>query len=93
MGAYSTPSWTRCWCSRDAQAPVEHMLKSDRGEPLAPLPQMLGSAASPHYSLAIFSHHGPPEPLLCKGQGLLLSLVASVPMYSVECHVALSCRV
>ena len=46
--------------------------------------------ASPHYSSAILSHHGPPEPLLREGQGPLLSLVASVPMHSIECHAALS---
>ena len=52
----------------------------------------LAARASPHYSSAIFSHHGPPEPLLCEGQGLLLSLMASVPVYSVKHHVALSHR-
>ena len=40
--------------------------------------------ASPHYSLAILSHHGPPEPLLSEGQGPLLALVASIPMYPLS---------
>ena len=89
-GAYSTPSWTRCWFSRDAQAPVEHTIESGRGEPLALLPRTLGSTGIPHYSSAILSHHGPPEPLLHEGQGPLLALVASVPMYPIKHHVALS---
>ena len=32
---------------KKAQAPAERMLESDRGEPLAPLPRMLGSAGIP----------------------------------------------
>ena len=48
--------------------------------------------ASPYYSSAILSHHGPPEPLLCEGQGLLLTLVSGIPMYPIECHVSLCCR-
>ena len=48
--------------------------------------------ASPHYSSAILSHHGPPEPLLCEGQSPLLSLMACVPVYSVKCHATLSRR-
>ena len=54
--------------------------------------ECLAAWASPHYSSAIFSHHGPPEPLLCEGQGPLLSLMASIPVYSVKHHVALSRR-
>ena len=53
--------------------------------------ECLAARASPHYSSAILSHHGPPEPLLCEGQGPLLSLVASVPMHPVKCHAVLSC--
>ena len=52
----------------------------------------LAVRASPYYSSAILSHHGPPEPLLCEGQGLLLTLVSGIPMYPVERHAALSCR-
>ena len=52
----------------------------------------LAVQASPHYSSAILSHHWPPEPLLSKGQGLLLALVAGVPMYPIKRHVALSHR-
>ena len=52
----------------------------------------LAAQASPHYSSAIFSHHGPPEPLLCEGQGPLLSLMASIPVYSVKHHLVLSRR-
>ena len=48
--------------------------------------------ASPYYSSAILSHHGPPEPLLCEGQSPLLALVSGIPMYSVEHHAALSRR-
>ena len=48
--------------------------------------------ASPYYSSAILSHHRPPEPLLCEGQGLLLTLVSGIPMYPVERHAALSHR-
>ena len=48
--------------------------------------------ASSYYSSAILSHNGPPEPLLCEGQGLLLSLVSGIPMYPIERHAALSCR-
>ena len=43
----------------------------------------LAAQASPHYSSAILSHHGPPEPLLSEGQGLLLALMAGVPMYPI----------
>ena len=50
----------------------------------------LAVQASPHYSSAILSHHGPPEPLLHKGQGLLLSLVASIPMHPIKHHAVLS---
>ena len=53
--------------------------------------ECLAARASPHYSLAILSHHGPPEPLLCRGQGPLLALVASILMYPIKCHAALSC--
>ena len=52
----------------------------------------LAVRASPHYSSAILSHHGPPEPLLCKSQGPLLSLMACVPVYSIKRHATLSCR-
>ena len=52
----------------------------------------LAVRASPHYSSAILSHHGPPEPLLSEGQDQLLALMASVPMYPIKYHVALSCR-
>ena len=52
----------------------------------------LAVQASPYYSSAILSHHGPPEPLLCEGQGPLLSLVSSIPMYPIERHAALGCR-
>ena len=48
--------------------------------------------ASPYYSSAILSHHGPPEPLLCEGQSPLLTLVSGIPMYSIECHAVLSRR-
>ena len=51
----------------------------------------LAAWASPYYSSAILSHHGPPEPLLHEGQGLLLSLVASIAMHPIKCRVALSC--
>ena len=50
----------------------------------------LEARASPYYSSAILSHHGPPEPLLCEGQGPLLSLVASVLMYPIKRHAVLS---
>ena len=52
----------------------------------------LAVQASPHYSSAILSHHGPPEPLLSEGQGPLLALMAGIPMYPVKCHAALSRR-
>ena len=52
----------------------------------------LAAWVSPHYSSAILIHHGPPEPLLCEGQGPLLSLVASIPMYPIKCQAALSRR-
>ena len=52
----------------------------------------LAAQASPHYSSAILSHHGPPEPLLCKSQGPLLSLMACIPVYPIKCHAVLSCR-
>ena len=42
-----------------------------------------------HHSLAILSHHGPPEPLLNESQGLLLALMSCIPMYTVKRHVAL----
>ena len=54
--------------------------------------ECLAARASPHYSSAILSHHGPPEPLLCESQGLLLALVAGIPMYPVKRHAALSHR-
>ena len=46
--------------------------------------------ASPHYSSAILSHHGPPEPLLSESQGPLLALMSGIPMYTIKHHVALS---
>ena len=52
--------------------------------------ECLAAWASPHYSSAILSHHGPPEPLLCEDQGPLLALVAGIPMYPVKHHAALS---
>ena len=52
----------------------------------------LAAQASPYYSSAILSHHGPPEPLLCEGQGSLLTLLSGVPMYPIERHTALSRR-
>ena len=54
--------------------------------------ECLAARASPHYSLAILSHHGPPEPLLCEGQCVLLSLMACIPVYSIKHHAALSRR-
>ena len=51
----------------------------------------LAAWASPHYSSAILSHHGPPQSLLSEGQGPLLALVAGVPMYPVKHHTVLSC--
>ena len=53
--------------------------------------ERLAAQASPHYSSAILSHHGPPEPLLHEGKGPLLSLVASIPIHPVKRHVVLSC--
>ena len=50
----------------------------------------LAVQASPHYSLAILHHHGPPESLLSKSQGPLLALIASISMYPVKRHAALS---
>ena len=50
----------------------------------------LAVQASPHYSSAILSHHGPTEPLLSEGQGPLLALVARIPMYPIKHHAALS---
>ena len=48
--------------------------------------------ASPHYGSAILSHHELPEPLLSESQGPLLALMASIAMYPVKCHAALSHR-
>ena len=47
MGGLFSSIVTLCWCNQDAQAPPGHTLKSDRGEPLALLPQMLGSTGIP----------------------------------------------
>ena len=52
--------------------------------------ECLAVRASPHYSSAILSHHGPPEPLLCESQGPLLALVAGIPMYPIKRHAALT---
>ena len=48
--------------------------------------------ASPYYSSAILSHHGPPEPLLSESQGPLLALMAGILMYPIKHHAALSRR-
>ena len=52
--------------------------------------ECLAARASPHYSSAILSHHGPPEPLLSESQGPLLALMAGIPMYTVKRHAVLS---
>ena len=54
--------------------------------------ECLAARASPHYSSAILCHHGPPESLLSKSQGLLLALMASISVYPIKCHSALSHR-
>ena len=89
-GAYSAPSWTRCWCNQDAQAPVEHMLELDRGETLALLPRMPDSVGIPHDSSPILRHHGPPDSLLSESQGPLLALMAGILMYPIKRHAALN---
>ena len=70
-----------CICSNQTQGSPWHF----------PL-KCLAARASPYYSSAILSHHGPPEPLLCKGQGPLLTLVSSIPMHPIERHATLSHR-
>ena len=52
----------------------------------------LSMRASPHYGTAILSHHGPPEPLLSKSQGLLLALMAGIAMYPVKHQMVLTHR-
>ena len=54
--------------------------------------ECLATWAPPYYSSAILSHHGPPEPLLGKGQCLLLTLMSGISVYTVKHHTALSCR-
>ena len=46
--------------------------------------------ASPHYGVAILSHHGPPEPLLSESQGPLLALMAGIMMYPIKRQMALT---
>ena len=72
---------------------LQQSIRSNRieGSPRHFSLECLTAWASPHYSLAILSHHGPPEPLLHESQGPLLALVASIPMYQIERHAALSC--
>ena len=48
--------------------------------------------ASPHYGMAILSHHGPPEPLLSESQGPLLALMAGIAMYPIKRQTALTHR-
>ena len=85
-------------CGLDAGVVKMHKLQQSirsnrtQGSPWHLPLKCLAMQASPNYSSAILSHHGPPEPLLCEGQSLLLTLVSGIPMYSVECHAALSCR-
>ena len=52
--------------------------------------ECLAAWASLHYSSAILSHHGPPESLLSKSQGPLLTLMAGILVYPIKHHVALS---
>ena len=72
---------------------LQRSVCSDRteGSPWHLSLKCLAVRASPNYSLTILSHHGPPEPLLRKGQGPLLSVVASVPMHPIKHHAVLSC--
>ena len=46
--------------------------------------------ASPHYGVAILSHHRPPEPLLSESQGPLLALMTSITMHTIKCQAALA---
>ena len=65
-------------------------LNQTEGNPWHLSLKCLAVRSSPHYSSAILSHHGPPEPLLNEGQGPLLSLVASILMHHIKRHAALS---
>ena len=71
---------------------LQQSIRSNRaeGSPWHFSLECLAAQASPHYSLAILSHHGPPEPLPSESKGLLLALMSSIPMYTVKCHAALS---
>ena len=70
---------------------LQQSIRSNRaeGSPWHFSLECLAAWASPHYSSAILGHHGPPEPLLCEGQGSLLALVASVLMYPIKRHAVL----
>ena len=48
--------------------------------------------ASSHYSVAIFSHHGPPKSFLSESQGPLLALMTGIMMQTVQYHAALTHR-
>ena len=52
--------------------------------------ECLAAQASPYYRSAILHHHGPPKPFLGKSQGPLLALMASILVYPIKRHVALS---
>ena len=69
------------WCTHSNQT---------EGSPWHFSLECLTARASPYYSSAILHHHGPPESLLSKSQGLLLALMAGIPVYPVKCHATLS---
>ena len=48
--------------------------------------------ASPHYHVAILSHHRPPKSLLSESQGPLLALMTGIMMHTIECQAALTHR-
>ena len=85
-------------CGLDAGVVEMHKLQQSvrlnwtEGSPWHFSLERLAVQASPHYSSAILSHHGPPKPFLCKSQGLLLALMANIAVYPVKCHAALSHR-
>ena len=47
---------------------------------------------SPHYRVAILSHHRPPKSPLSESQGPLLALMTGITMHTIECQVALTHR-
>ena len=73
---------------------LQQGIRSDRtkGSPRHLSLKCSAAQTSPHYRVAILSHHRPPKYLLSKSQGPLLALMTGIMMHTIEHHAALTHR-